>query len=73
MDFMIFHDIPDYSRTCKTSKMFKENALGIGNDLNRSRKSIPDVLRMVQAPIRAAENMKNHENHQNPLIFNEIH
>ena len=42
MDFHDFHETLAYSQTTRASKIFSENVLDIGNDLNMSRKSIPD-------------------------------
>ena len=49
-DFHDFHETLGYSQTTGASKMFSENVLGIGNDLNMSRKSIPDGFTIGMIP-----------------------
>ena len=50
MDFHDFHETLAYSQTTRASKIFSENVLGIGNNFNMSRKSIPDVYGTDMSP-----------------------
>ena len=50
MDFHDFHETLGYSQTTRASKIFSENVFGIGNDLNMSRKSIPDGFTVGMIP-----------------------
>ena len=50
MDFPGSHEALAYSQTTRASKIFSDNVSGIGNNLNMSRKSIPDVYRTDMGP-----------------------
>ena len=61
MDFHDFHETLGYSQTTRASKIFSENVLGIGNDLNMSRKSIPSVFRTGMSDKACRKENKNHD------------
>ena len=61
MDFHDFHETLGYSQTTRASKIFSENVLGIGNDLNMSRKSIPSVFRTGMSDKVCRKENKNHD------------
>ena len=58
MDFPDSHETLAYLQTTRASKMFSDNVSGIGNNLNMSRKSIPDVYGTDMNPWPAS---KDHE------------
>ena len=50
MRFHDFHEILCYSQATRASKIFSENVLGVGNDLNMSRKPIPNGFAVGMIP-----------------------